>query len=92
VFVKCAVENYLLNENLTKIILFSSVLGAFSNILLNLVLIPIYGINGAAIATIMSYSIAAYVGLLFFNETRPILKMLLKSLNLFRLFKKRDIS
>ena len=35
VFVKVAVENYLLNENKTKIIFVSSLLGASSNIILN---------------------------------------------------------
>ena len=84
VFVKVAVENYLLNENLTKVILVSSVLGAVTNILLNFILIPIYGINGAAIATVISYIVAAYLGLIFFKNVRFILRMLLNSFNVFR--------
>ena len=84
VFIKVAVENYLLNENLTKIIFFTSFLGSISNVLLNLIFIPFWGINGAALTTVISYLIASYLGLIFFKETRPIFIMLLKSLNLVR--------
>jgi O-antigen/teichoic acid export membrane protein len=87
VFVKVSVENYLLNENKTKIVFISSFLGAISNILLNLLLIPGYGINGAAIATVISYIIAAYGGLFLFKETKSILKMLINSFNLGRLLR-----
>ena len=87
VFVKEAVSNYLINENLTKIVFVTAFLGAVSNVVLNLILIPLYGINGAALATVISYLLAAYLGLVFFKETRPIFLMLLKSFNIFRLLK-----
>jgi O-antigen/teichoic acid export membrane protein len=90
IFVKEAVSNYLINENLTKTIFITSFMGAVSNVLLNLVLIPIYGINGAAIATVISYCIAAYGGLVFFKKTRPVFFMLLNSFNLFRLILKAN--
>jgi O-antigen/teichoic acid export membrane protein len=41
----------------TKIELFSAVFGLLANISLNLVLIPIYGIRGAAVATVAGYII-----------------------------------
>lgn len=41
-------------ENSTKKSLYRTALGAISNILLNLALIPRYGINGAAMATVLS--------------------------------------
>ncbi len=34
--------------------------GMIMNVILNLILIPIYGINGSAIATLISYSIATF--------------------------------
>lgn len=41
-------------ENSTKKSLYRTALGAVSNVLLNLALIPRYGINGAAMATVLS--------------------------------------
>jgi len=45
-------------------ILFRSILGMLANILLNLHLIRIYGLNGAAIATLISLSIVSVVGIM----------------------------
>ncbi|MBN1762684.1 MAG: flippase [Methanomicrobia archaeon] len=47
----------------TKIILVCNVIGAASNVGLNLYLIPLYGINGAAVATALS--IILMIGLIF---------------------------
>ena len=44
---------YLANKN-TKKYLYSSIIGALSNVLLNIILIPKLGINGASIATLIS--------------------------------------
>jgi len=79
VFVKSGVDSYLLCENKTKIIFIGSLIGAISNILLNLILIPLYGIVGAALATVFSYALAAYVGVLFSRKTWPIFLILLES-------------
>ena len=54
IFLGVASGKYLLAENLTKIALARSILGVFSNVILNILLIPSYGLNGAAIATIVS--------------------------------------
>ncbi len=48
---------FLVAEKLPKIILFISLIGMIINITLNIVLIPIYGINGSALATLISYII-----------------------------------
>ena len=48
---------YLTIENKTKIIMYSSCAGAFANVILNLVLIPHYGIVGSAWATLISYAV-----------------------------------
>lgn len=60
---------YLLAENYIKIYFFSSFFVAILNIILNILLIPKFGINGAAIATLISYSFLIS-GLLFFKRTR----------------------
>lgn len=61
VFLGVAFGKYLLAENLTRIAFQRSVLGALSNVILNLVLIPIYGGLGAAVATLLAQFIANYV-------------------------------
>lgn len=56
---------YLLNENYIKISFYSNLVGMLSNVLLNIILIPLYGISGAAFATLISYSLVPLSALLF---------------------------
>lgn len=49
------IQQYLTITNRLKTIMFASIFGAAVNVLLNLYLIPIYGINGSAFATLISY-------------------------------------
>ena len=58
VFLGVAFGKYLLAENLTKIAFQRTLLGAVSNVLLNLWLIPLYGVAGAATATLLAQFIA----------------------------------
>jgi O-antigen/teichoic acid export membrane protein len=46
-------------ENKSKVILINSLAGLVSSLVLNLILIPLYGIKGAAISTVISYFISA---------------------------------
>ena len=50
------IQQYLITENKTKTIMFSSFFGALINIILNLIFIPKFGIVGSAWATLISYS------------------------------------
>ncbi len=84
IFVKAGVDNFISTEKLFKISLYSSIMGATINIIANLILIPTFGIVGAAFATIISYFFVAYFSNLFFKETRFLFKMQLKSFNLVR--------
>jgi len=54
-----ALNHYLINENKTKILFIISLSGMIINVILNLFLIPLYKNNGAAIATLISYSLMA---------------------------------
>ena len=54
--------NWLVNEGLQRYRLYRTVLGLVVNIFLNLILIPKYGISGAAIATLLSQVFASYIG------------------------------
>jgi polysaccharide transporter, PST family len=80
VFLGVASSKYLIAENLTKISFFRTILGAISNVILNIILIPLYGIIGAAYATLISYGISAYLSNLLFKKSRIIFGMFLKSL------------
>jgi O-antigen/teichoic acid export membrane protein len=56
VFITIAINTYLLTENRTGVSFVSSLVGMVANIILNIWLIPNYGIYGAALATLISYS------------------------------------
>jgi len=60
VFLMVATGSYLIAENKTIFMLFRYTLGMLINITLNWLLIPVYGIEGSAIATLIAYLFAAY--------------------------------
>jgi len=60
VFLGVASGKYLIVENYTKITFLRTAIGAILNITLNIILIPKYGIGGAAIATVVSQFAAAF--------------------------------
>lgn len=61
VFLGVARSQWLMVENLTQFSFATTVFGTITNILLNLILIPIYGGTGAAIATLISYACASHL-------------------------------
>lgn len=61
---------WMITENYTKIELVRNVLGLCVNVLLNLILIPRYGIDGAAISTLISIFVAADLIFFFYKKTR----------------------
>jgi O-antigen/teichoic acid export membrane protein len=86
-FVRYGVGNFLTTEELYKISLYTAILGAIINVIANIILIPIYGINGAAFATILSYFFVAYPSNLIYKKTRFLFWMQIKSFNLIRILK-----
>jgi PST family polysaccharide transporter len=88
VFLGVASGKWYLVENLQRISLYRTLLGAFTNIILNLILIPNYGAFGAAIATVVSYSVAAYFSDLLSVQTRIVFIMKTKSLFLARFYQR----
>jgi PST family polysaccharide transporter len=60
VFVGVAGNRWYLAEDLQNLILYRTLAGAGLNIILNLVLIPLYREIGAAISTLVSHAISAY--------------------------------
>jgi O-antigen/teichoic acid export membrane protein len=80
VFIGVASGVFFTIENYTKKSLLRTSLGATSNVLFNLVLIPRYGINGAAIATVLSQFMANYLYDLFDSSIRNLLIIKTKAL------------
>jgi O-antigen/teichoic acid export membrane protein len=87
-FVAVGVANsrWFLSENLMKISMINTAAGAVLNIALNAVLIPRYGINGVAVATLVSYGISAYVALALHATTWPSFLRITRSLTLISTF------
>ncbi|APY12788.1 hypothetical protein BWZ22_06965 [Seonamhaeicola sp. S2-3] len=79
VFLRAVLSKWLIAEGKYKFSLISQLSGAIINVLLNLLLIPLYGGSGAAIATIISYSVASFFILGFFKETKPVFLFFVKS-------------
>ncbi|CAA6814272.1 MAG: Membrane protein involved in the export of O-antigen, teichoic acid lipoteichoic acids [uncultured Campylobacterales bacterium] len=75
VFLGVAFGKYLSAENLTKKAFYRTLLGAVLNISLNYVLIPKYGINGAAVATLLGQFSANYLYDVFDKDLHGQLKM-----------------
>lgn len=63
-------NHWYLLENLNHLTLYRHVIGAGANIGLNLVLIPRYGVNGAATATLLTQFLTSYLFDLFNKPTR----------------------
>ena len=85
VFLGVASSQYLVSENLTKISFFRTLLGMITNVVLNLLLIPRFGITGSAYATLISYTIATF-SIFFYKGTSTQFIMMLKSITFINLF------
>ena len=55
-------------ENKTNYILYSNILSAVVNVVLNIYLIPLYGITGAMVATIMAFAIKLIITIYLFKK------------------------
>ncbi len=88
IFVSLGVANskWLIIENLQIVGTLNAIVGALSNVALNLILIPKMGIIGAAIATIISYGLAVFFFQIFFKKARKNLLLLLNVINPLRIF------
>ena len=72
VFLGVSSAGFFTIENYTRKPIFRTVLGAVSNVIFNLALIPRYGINGAAMATVLSQLIVNFLYDLFDKSIRDL--------------------
>jgi PST family polysaccharide transporter len=89
IFVALGVARSMLTtaEGLTRFAFLATLLGAITNVLLNIFLIPRYGALGAAFATLVSQFMATTLSNMLYARTRLILVMQLKSILLLRFFR-----
>ncbi|MGL1129833.1 flippase [Vibrio parahaemolyticus] len=83
--------NWLMSQGLQKINLINKIIGLMFNFFLNYKLIPKYGINGAAISTVISYTISNFLVLLSNSKTRVSFFMILKSLDVRLIYKIKEL-
>jgi O-antigen/teichoic acid export membrane protein len=79
IFGSMAASKWIIAENIQFYANYFLIFGLVSNVLLNYILIPQYGIIGAAIATLLSQAIASLIAPAFFRKTRLQFTMLVKS-------------
>ena len=88
VFMGLISSKWFLAENNQLMSLKRTALGVTLNIGLNFLLIPVYGVVGAALATILSYSVAAFFSDLLQQKTRRMFLMKVSALNPFDIYKR----
>ena len=76
-----ASSGWFIVENLQRLNFYRTLSGAIVNIALNYLLIPKYGIAGAAVATVASYGMAAFAFDILNHQTRRIFWMKIRAIN-----------
>ena len=89
IFQRAILSKWLIIEDHYKFSLMSHGIGAISNILLNLVLIPLYGGIGAAWATLFSYMIASFLSLGLHKQTRKFMRLMITAMLKWPVYLKR---
>jgi len=80
IFMRALFSKWIIIEDVLIFSLITQGLGALTNVFLNFILIPEYGIYGAAIATLLSYAMASYFALYFNKRTRVVFWMMTKAI------------
>lgn len=84
VFLGVASGRWYILEGLQRLAFYRTALGAIVNIIMNIFLIPKYGVVGAAWATVMANASAAYIFDLSNPKTRVMFYMKSRSFNIFK--------
>jgi O-antigen/teichoic acid export membrane protein len=80
IFMRALFSKWIIIENVLIFSLITQGFGALTNIILNFILIPQYGVYGAAIATLISYAVTSYFILIFYAKTRKMFWMMTKAI------------
>ena len=88
IFLGVASFKWLVAENLQHFSFYLYTIGSIVNIGCNWFLIPVYGINGAAFATFVSYGIGSYGGFIIFRKSRSNFLMATQSFSPYGVYKR----
>ena len=91
VFLGVANQKWFISENLQSYNIICLGLGMVANVIMNIYFIPIYGIYGAAFATLISQFVASVLAPVLFKKTRPSFFMMINSLFIFNIFKRLNV-
>jgi len=91
VYIGVGTSQWLITENLQKLSFYRTLYGAIINIILNLLLIPIMQTKGAALATVISYAVAAYLSLFWNKKTISLAKNVTSSLFFIFVIKRKEV-
>jgi O-antigen/teichoic acid export membrane protein len=80
IFMRSAFSRWILIENALFFSMFTQGAGALMNIGCNYYMIPIWGIEGAAYATLISYASASFFSLYIYKKTRHVFYMMINTL------------
>jgi O-antigen/teichoic acid export membrane protein len=75
IFLGSVSNRWLVIHSLQRYWMYYSAAGAVMNIMLNIWMLPQYGIMGAALATLLSYGFAYYLVFALFPATRPLFRV-----------------
>ena len=70
---------WVLSENKNKYVKYYLCIGAVVNIVLNAAMIPLYGVEGAAVATLITQIVTCVIAPMFYKETRVHSKILFEA-------------
>ncbi|TLS69338.1 flippase [Photobacterium damselae subsp. damselae] len=87
VFMTVSSGKFLIADGFTNKIFYRNLLGVLVNVLLNYIVIPIYGITGAAVTTLISWIVAGYLYDLFDKEIMYMFRIKTKSFNIVRIIR-----
>jgi O-antigen/teichoic acid export membrane protein len=76
---RAVLSRWIVAEEFVRLSVWTACAGAVANVLLNAALIPQHGAMGAALATVISYGVAAWASLFASSSARPIALAMTKS-------------
>jgi len=77
-----AISVWIVAEGLNVYQKYMVFIGAAVNLVINLIAIPMIGINGAALATFFSQFVVQFIAPLLFKQTRPIIRIYLEAFSM----------
>jgi len=80
VFLGVASSHWLINENYVFIAFYRNLVGAIGSIVLNIYIIPAFGIRGAACSTLFAWALSAFLFDLILPKTRTMFQIKFKAL------------